>query len=155
VPVERVIVMMVLVLLLRPLSVMVLVHGRRCATPASGRRRPLILAAHDVRAATTAATAQRRSGRRLMSDAADDGRGRRTGSDAHLMVARLHVVLVTARAAALHRHGPRPAPTAPQLIPVAGPGDGVQPHAVRVSLSEHVISKHNIVTKLHILYIIL
>jgi len=145
--------MMVLVLLLRPLSV-VLVRGRRGAPPASGRRRPLILAAHDVRAAATAATAQRRCGRRLMSDAADDGRDRRASRDAHLMVARLHVVLVTTRATTLHRHGPRPSPTAPQLIPVAGPGDGVQPHAVRVSLSKHVISEHKIVTKLPIFIII-
>jgi len=101
VPVERVIVMMVLVLMLRPLS-MVLVHGRRGAPPASGRWRPLILAAHDVRAAATAATAQGRSGWWLMSDTADDGRDRRASRDAHLMVARLHVVLVTARTTALH-----------------------------------------------------
>jgi len=95
--------MMVLmvVLLLRPLS-MVLVHGRRGAPPASGRRRPLILAADDVRAAATAATAQRWSGWRLISDTADDGRDRRTSRDAHLMVARLHFVLFTASATALH-----------------------------------------------------
>lgn len=134
-PVERAVVMVVVMVVVGFLVSLMLVRGRRGASPASGRRRPLIGTAHDVRAAATAAAAQRRRGRRLMAETdAADGRGRRAGRDAHLMIARLHVVLVAASAAALHRHGPRPAPTAPQLIPVAGPGDGVQPHAVWVSL---------------------
>lgn len=114
---------------------LMLVRGRRGAPPASGRRRSLIMVAHDVRAATTATAAQRRRGRWLVTETdAAHGRGRRAGRDAHLMIARLHVVFVATGAAALHRHRPRSAPTAPQLIPVAGPGDGVQPHAVRISL---------------------
>jgi len=74
---------------------------------------------HDVRAAAAAATAHRR---RLSDADATDGDGRRAHRYAHSME---EIVVVATGAAALHRHGTRSTPAAPQLIPVAGRRHGV------------------------------
>lgn len=134
VPVERMIMMPVIVSLRRRLGSVMLVY-RRHRPPAAPRRRRPLMVSRDVRAADATAAAQRVCRGRL-SGAAADGRDRWANGDAHhLIVTRLHFAgIVAASAAALHRHGTRPTPAAPQQIPVAGRGHRVQPHAIRVGL---------------------